>query len=51
MNNNPHIHTEEEITQILLEAMESFNDVLDFNISLDNTVIAFFHSSKRSRNL
>lgn len=42
MNNNPNIHTEEEITQILLEAMESFNDVLDFNISLDNTVIAFF---------
>lgn len=42
MNNNPHIHTEEEITQILLEAMESFNDVLDFNISLNNTAIAFF---------
>ncbi len=42
MNSNLHIHTEEELIQILLEAMESFNDVLNFNISLDNTVVAFF---------
>lgn len=42
MTDKPHIHTEDELTDILYSAMERFNDVLDFDISAENTIIAFF---------
>lgn len=42
MNDKPHIHTESEIIDILYSAMECFNNVLNFDISADNTIISFF---------
>lgn len=44
MTDKPHIHNEDELTDILYSTMERFNDVLDFNISAENTVVAFFTS-------
>ena len=44
MNDKPNIHTEDEIIDILYSAMERFNDVLNFDISADNTAVAFFNS-------
>ena len=42
MGDMPHIHTEDELRDILYSAMERFNYVLDFGISAENTIIAFF---------
>ncbi len=42
MTDKPHIHTEDELTDILCSAMECFNDVLNFDISVENTIVAFF---------
>lgn len=42
MTDKPHIHTEDEIRDILYSTMERFNDVLNFDISAENTIIAFF---------
>ena len=42
MTDKPHIHTEDELRDILYIAMECFNDVLDFDISAENTIISFF---------
>lgn len=44
MTDKPHIHNEDELTDILYSAMERFNDVLNFDISAENTVVAFFTS-------
>lgn len=42
MSDKPHVHTENELTAILYSAMECFNDVMDFDITADNTIISFF---------
>jgi len=42
MTDKPHIHKEDEFTDILYSAMERFNDVMNFDISAENTIVAFF---------
>ena len=42
MENNKRIFSEEEITQIVKDAMDFFSDSVDFSISLKNTKLAFF---------
>lgn len=46
MTDKPHIHKEDELTDILYSAMERFNDVINFDISAENTIVALYASKR-----